>query len=256
MKRSFVASVAALAGVGACAAPASAQIIEIGATKSAVVAPSCASTVAPSDCRIILTRSTALETITDGIAYPTTVKAAGQIVAFTVALGALSSDPNTRRSYIHNLDGAYGGTTQVAITVLKPTGPKKKRIWSVVAESPIIHVQPWLGEVVQFPLATTLPVLPGETIALTTPTWAPVLSILLPPKKFAYRQSRKANCNNPAGISQAQLTVGQSAPYGCDYPGDARRVHGHRGDNPHGPEERRTCAGPPDEPTALIEQAG
>ena len=39
-------------------------------------------------CTIILTRATALETIRDGITYPTTVKQAGRIVAFTVGLSA------------------------------------------------------------------------------------------------------------------------------------------------------------------------
>ncbi len=82
-----------------------------------------------------------------------------------------------------------------------------------------MHVQPFLGQVVQFPLATSIPIRRGDTIGLTTPTWAPVLSIMLPTKKFAYRQSRKTGCNNPPGISQAQLTIGQTAPYGCDYPG-------------------------------------
>lgn len=167
----------------------------------------------------MLTRATALETIRDSIAYPTTVKTAGELVAFTVGLGALSSDPTTRRSYIHNLDTQYGGTTRIAITVLKPVGNKKLRQWAVVAESPIVHVQPWLGYVVQFPLATALPVARGDTIALTTPTWAPVLSIMQPAKKFAYRQSRKTDCNNPPATIQAQLTIGQTAPYGCDYPG-------------------------------------
>jgi hypothetical protein len=153
------------------------------------------------------------------VAYPTTVKTAGSIVAFTVGLWALSSSPTTRRTDIHNLDIRFGGTTQLAITVLRRVGPKKKRVWSVVAESTVFHVQPFLGEVVQFPLTTTLPVKAGDTVALTTPTWAPVLSIMQPTKKFAYRQSRKANCDHPPGISQAQLTIGQSAPYGCDYPG-------------------------------------
>ncbi len=219
MKRSFVAIAAALAGAAVWAVPASAQINEIGATKSPVIAPSCPSSLPPAQCTIILTRSTALETIRDSVAYPTTVSTAGQIVAFTVGLSNLSSDAGTRRSYIHNLDTSYGGTTQVAITVLKPTGPKKKRIWSVVAESPLFHVQPFLGQVVQFPLTTSLPVQRGDTVGLTTPTWAPVLSIMQPTKKFAYRQSRRANCTKPPGTNQAQMTVGQSASYGCDYPG-------------------------------------
>jgi hypothetical protein len=215
----LLAAAAALLGFALAAAPASARIIELGVPKTPLVSPTCPSSLPPSQCTIILTRATALETIRDGFAYPTTVKTAGQIVAFTVGLSALTSDRATRKSYIHSLDTSYGGTTQLAITVLRPVGPKKFRRWQVVGESTMFHVQPFLGQVVQFPLTTSLSVQRGDTIALTTPTWAPVLSILQSTKKFAYRQSRKANCNNPPATDQAQLTPGQSAPYQCDYPG-------------------------------------
>jgi hypothetical protein len=80
-------------------------------------------------------------------------------------------------------------------------------------------VQPYLGQVVQFPLAQSLPVQPGDAVALTTPTWAPVLSIQLSNKRFAYRQSRRANCNNPPSTTQAQLSLGLTTRYLCDYPG-------------------------------------
>jgi hypothetical protein len=80
-------------------------------------------------------------------------------------------------------------------------------------------LQPYLGQVVQFPLTTPLPVKPGDVVALSVPTWAPVLTFNLPPKKFAYRQSRSANCKNPAATEQAQLTIGSTASYGCNYPG-------------------------------------
>jgi hypothetical protein len=194
-------------------------VTELGATKTALVAPTCPPNVTPAQCTIILTRSTALETIRDGVAYPTTVKKAGRIVAFTVGLSSLSSSRSTRLSDIKFLDHQYGGTTQVAITVLRPSGKKKLRQWKVVATSTVFHVQPYLGEVVQLPLTTTLPVRAGDTVALTTPTWAPVLSIDQPTNRFAYRQSRKANCNNPPGTSQAQMTPGSKARYVCDYPG-------------------------------------
>ena len=50
------------------------------------------------------------------------------------------------------------------------------------------------------------------------PTWAPVLSIQLPATKFAYRQSRVANCAAPPASSQAQA-VKKTAIYKCNYPG-------------------------------------
>lgn len=192
---------------------------ELGQTKTALVAPSCPPSVPSSQCTIILTRVTALETLRDGITYPTTIKSSGRLVAFSVGLSQLSSSPTTQKSYIHYLDQAYGGTTQVAITVLKPIGKKSKFKWQTIASSPVYHVESFLGHVIQIPLDTSIEVRPGEVVALTTPTWAPVLSINVDSKLFAYRQSRSYNCNNPPSVSQAQMTPNVTVAYACDYPG-------------------------------------
>ena len=140
-------------------------------------------------------------------------------MAFTVGLSALSTNAATALNDTKFLDKTYGGDAQVGITVLKPVGKKTAWTWQVVAQSPLVDVQPYLGQVVQFPLTTTIPVVRGETIALTTPTWAPVLSIDLSTNHFAYRQSRSRNCIIRRHPPQAQVTVGQSARYVCDYPG-------------------------------------
>ncbi|HUA47828.1 MAG TPA: hypothetical protein VMA77_21495 [Solirubrobacteraceae bacterium] len=214
-----MATAGAVALCGFLPASAIATITELGATTTPLVAPICPKGVSASQCTIILTRATALETIRDNIAYPSTVKQAGRLVAFTVGLSALSSTATTAQSDITFLDKTYGGDPQIEITVLKRVGKKNAWTWQVVESSPLVDVQPYLGQVAQFPLTTSLPVVRGETIALTTPTWAPVLSIDLSTSHFAYRQSRSRNCNNPPATSQAQVTVGSSTRYTCDYPG-------------------------------------
>jgi hypothetical protein len=219
MKRSFLAAAAVALLAGLVPMSASAKIIELGATATPLVAPTCPAGVKPASCTIVLTQVTALETIRDGIAYPTKVTRSGRIVAFTLGLSRLSTNNATARADIHFLDTTYGGTTQAAITVLKPIGKPSLRRWTVAAESPVFHLQPFLGQVVQFPLETSLPVTRGETVALTIPTWAPILSFDLPVKKFAYRQSRTANCNSPASTEQAQTMLGASARYLCNYAG-------------------------------------
>jgi hypothetical protein len=220
MKRSVLAA-AAIAGLLAVALPAAAaaQVVELGSTKTALVPPVCPPGVSAVNCTIVLNRTTAIETIRDGVLYPTTVKQAGYIVAWTVGLSRLSTNNKSAHTAIHYLDHTFGGNTEVGIDVLKPVGPASQRNWQVVAASPIIHVQPWLGYVVQFPLTTALPVSPGDVIALTVPTWAPVLSFDLSASKFAYRQSRASGCFVPEPSSTAQLTVGQSARYLCSYTG-------------------------------------
>lgn len=219
MKRSLLAFAGAAALAVAVPASASATITELGLTATPITAPTCPKGVAPANCTIILTRATALATIRDDVAYPTTAAKSGRIVAFTVGLSNLSSNTTTRNKDISYLDTTYGGATQVAITILKPVGARSLYQWDVVAESPLFAVQPYLGQAVQFPLTTSLPVARGDVIALTTPTWAPVLSIDLSTKEFAYRQSRRANCAKPPKSSQAQLTIGRTTRYGCDYPG-------------------------------------
>jgi hypothetical protein len=231
MKRSLLATFASAGAVMALGPSlASAQVIELGATKTPLVAPTCPANVTPANCTIVLTQVTGLETLRDGTAYPTTVTKPGVIVAFTLGLSRLSSNAATARSDISFLDHTYGGTTQAAITVLKPVGPRRKRGWQVVAESPIFHLQPYLGTVVQFPLAAPLVVgeppmaAPlrvdkGDTIALSVPTWAPVNTFGLDPKKFAFRQSRMANCAHPASTEQAQLSIGDVTQYLCPYTG-------------------------------------
>ena len=61
----------------------------------------------------------------------------------------------------------------------------------------------------------------GETIALTVPTWAPILSYQLTPTSYAYRQSRSTACGVAvkAPTQSAQLVVGETTYYGCFYPG-------------------------------------
>jgi len=221
MKRS--SSMTAMLAIGAVSAliPASAaaQIFELGVPKSPLVAPVCPPTVTASNCTIILTQVTALATIRDGVAYPTTVTKAGKIVAFSLGLSRLDKNLATAKKDVHFLDTTYGGTAQAGITILKRVGKKSAFRWSVVAQSPVYHLQPYLGTVVQFPLDTSIAVTPGEVVALTVPTWAPVLSFNLPTKKFAYRQSRGANCTRPAAVTQVQTTIGASTRYLCDYPG-------------------------------------
>jgi hypothetical protein len=176
--------------------------------------------VSSSNCTIILTRVTALETVRDGVSYPTRVRRAGRITSFSVGLSQLSSNKATQNSYIQFLNGTYGGPARVGITILRQ-GPWKRGQWrwTAVANSPMYLVQPYLGSVVQIPLTNTLEVKPGEAIALTTPTWVPVLSINVDSKRFAYRQSRLYNCANPPSSSQAQLKAGKVTNYGCNYPG-------------------------------------
>jgi hypothetical protein len=221
MKRTSLVRACAIAAaiLAVSAVPAAATIIELGQTKTALVAPTCPPGVSAAACTIVLTQVTALETVRDGASYPTTVKHSGYLVAWSIGLSILSSNRATERIDIHKLDSAFGGTTRAGIVVLKPVGRHRLFKWKQVAAGPIVHLQPYLGQVVQFVLPTPLRVVKGETIGLTVPTWAPVLSISLSTKTFAYRQSRSTDCSNTTPPPPSAQVAGQTTVYGCDYPG-------------------------------------
>ncbi len=226
IKRLSLVTAALLASALAMAPwSATAKIVELGQTSpTPIAAPTCPKGVPPTQCSIILERTTAIQTVSDGVTYPTRVKQDGWLIAFTVGLSRLSSNAKTERNYLRAGDQAYGGTPQLAITVLKP-GPKHQ--FTVAAQSATFHVLPFLGQVLQEPFSlppsftqfTALPVKAGDVIGLTIPTWAPVLSYNLNATKFAYRQSRKANCTHAAAGQTAQLGVGATTRYLCEYSG-------------------------------------
>lgn len=225
MKRLLlVISAVSVALVATAPTAASASIVELGKTTTPIAAPACPTGVAPANCFIILTRTTAVQSISDSVANPTNVKSAGWIVAFTVGLSKLSAVAKTEISFLHELDTAYGGTPQIALTVLKPGANDS---YTVVAQSATYHLIPFLGQVLQEPLSqpptfsalTALPVQPGDVIGLTVPTWAPVLSYNLNATSFAYRQSRTSSCKTAAPTQTAQMTIGENQRYLCSYTG-------------------------------------
>jgi hypothetical protein len=190
--------------------------VQLGGTSVPVHSPVCPAGVQPQNCIFVMTRVTALETLTNGSSYPTGVKQAGQVVGVTIGLAQLSSNPTTAASFAKTLNSKYGGPPEAQVSVLRPG---KNGRWTVAAQGPIERLQPYLGYVVQFPLPTPIPVRAGEAIGLTVPTWAPVLSYNLSSKLYGYRQSRSQNCKSVGAQQNAQMTVGATAVYGCNYPG-------------------------------------
>jgi hypothetical protein len=218
------APVALLASVIMLPTSASAAVVQVGQTKTPLTAPACPTGTSTSSCKIVLERTTAIQTKSDGVSSPTVIKQDGWIVAFTVGLSRLSTNAKTVHNLLHGLDTAYGGTPQLALTVLKPGA---KNTYALQAQSGFYHLIPFLGQLLTEPLSlppkfsafTALPVEKGDVLALTVPTWAPILTYNLSTSQFAYAQSRTQDCASAAGTETAQTRVGSSARYGCAYSG-------------------------------------
>src|ERR1700722_18833245 len=205
-------------------AAASAQTVQLGQTTTPLSAPACPKQSSLADCHIVLTRTTALQMMSDAVINPMRVNQQGWIVSFTVGLSRLVAQPKERAGIIKGLDSRYGGAPELAVSVMQP---EPGNTYKLVAQSGVYNITPFLGQLLQQPMSapprfssfTALPVLRGDVVALTVPTWAPVLALDLPGSQFSYRQSRRANCNNPASAQTAQTHIGGSATFGCYYAG-------------------------------------
>jgi hypothetical protein len=224
MKRAVSALAAIVMAAVLVPAGASAAELQIGVTASPVISPTCPADAQKGKCTILLTQVTSYETLRDGVANPDVIKKSGVIASFTLGLAGTNV---LTPSIIAGESSKYGGPPEAQLTVLRPTGTPANPSFRVAGESAVVELRPELGKVAEFPLITPLPVVRGEVVALTVPTWAPVLSFELAPTKFAYAQSKaKVNsgkslttCDTTGGANLAQIIVGELSSYGCTYPG-------------------------------------
>ncbi len=224
MKRAVSALVATLIAAVMLPAGASAAEVQIGVTTSPVISPTCPPNAQGTSCTILLPQVTAYETLRDGVATPDLIRRSGVIASFTLGLAGTSL---LTPAIVAGEDKKYGGPPEAQLTVLRPVGTPADPSFRVAAESAVVKLRSEFGKVAEFPLVTPLPVVRGEILALTVPTWAPVLSFELDPTKFAYAQSKAklstgkgtTTCDTTGGPNLAQVVVGQFSSYGCTYAG-------------------------------------
>ncbi|HEX7609355.1 MAG TPA: hypothetical protein VF380_01665 [Solirubrobacteraceae bacterium] len=195
---------ASLALLLPAAAPATlAEVGVIPATTPATVA-SCPATPC-----LAVSRTTGFQVKVGSVHNPVSTVRAGTIVAWTIALGK----PTTTQIRFFNAN--EGGNAEAGIAVLRPQ-PKPNLTYKLVAQSPLVKLQPYFGKTAQFPLETTIPVKKGDVIALTVPTWAPALGLGFG-NDTSWRASRpKAQCTSTSSQT-AHTTVGSAVQYVCLY---------------------------------------
>jgi hypothetical protein len=134
---------------------------------------------------------------------------AGTIVAWTITLG------NPNATQIKFFDANEGGTSEAGIAVLAPQR-KPNLTYKLVAQSPLVKLQPYFGKTAQFPLETTIPVKKGYVVALTVPSWAPALALGFG-NDTSWRASRpKSGCTSTSSQT-SQTAIGSTTQYYCLY---------------------------------------
>jgi hypothetical protein len=206
MKRTSLAVVASVALVLALPAIAPATLAEVGVigATTPVTVPSCPGTPC-----LAVSRTTGFQVKVATANNLVSAPRAGTVVAWTITLG------NPNATQIKFFDANEGGPSEAGIAILAPQ-KKPNLTYKLVAQSPLVKLQPYFGKTAQFPLETTIPVKKGYIVALTVPSWAPALALGFA-ANTSWRASRpKAGCTSTSSQT-TQTAIGSAVQYYCLY---------------------------------------
>lgn len=196
-----LAAVAVASAAGREPRAQTAQRTEVGRTSDGAQ-PSCGGR----GC-LVIARTTAFTTRI-GRRQPFVVPMRGRIVAFTLKLGSPTG------AQIRAANGRWGTPARVRLTILRPE--RRGGYSHVIGQSTAYNIPRYFGSTSQFALTETLPVRKGDIVALTIPTWAPVLAVHLP-RTHAWRASRARDHCNDFDTQSALTTVGERVSFPCLY---------------------------------------
>jgi hypothetical protein len=179
-------------------------------TSTETTTTSSATTEAPC---LAVSRTTGFQVKVASLSNPFVLPRSGRIVAWTIELGRPTS------SQIKFFDTNEGGAAEASIAVLHPEKTSKtmpQYTYKLVAQSPLIQLEPYFGLTVEFPLLSTLEAEKGDVVALTVPTWAPALALGYE-KNTSWRASRSAQQCSVTDTQTAHIKVGKLRQYDCLY---------------------------------------
>ena len=158
-----------------------------------------------------------VQTLRDGKTkkYPTEVKRNGWLVGFSVTLGVPNKE---QRQFFNRL---WGKPAQARISILRPAPTKKyprNRIknYRLMGQSQVFELNEWFGTKAWFTLHKRMHVRRKDLLALTIPTWAPVLSTDMSAQE-RWRGSRKHGRCNDVPTQYAHQQVNTERRYRCLY---------------------------------------
>jgi len=209
MRRHLPVLTAVAAITLAAPSTAGARVLELGGGAGGGVSatPSCPGTPCLS-----VTRTTGFQISARERRNLYTAPATGRVVAFTLKLGKPSA------TQIGFFNRQAGGTAKVRLTVLRPAGTRGGAPqYALNAQSDDFAVDSYFGQTVQFPLYTSLLVRRGYVVALTVPTWAPVLAVSNLNSTYSWRSSRVAPCTTNPERQPPHTQSGSVRQYFCLY---------------------------------------
>ena len=189
---------------------ASARVVELGATDERVAA-SC-----PAEPCVAAYQVTGYQGRSNRRGTPFVIPRDGYVVAFTVTLGAVTD------TQVGFFNARFGSPAQVRLSLLRRGKRRRTRYdHRLISQTKRYAVDDYFGSSPSFALDAPMRVRRGYYLALTIPTWAPVLASS-PPGRNWWRSSRpRGRCGTatqlaPPSAHQRRRSVKK---YGCTYHG-------------------------------------
>jgi len=188
---------------------ASGKVVQLGEAEPALPSSSC-----PEDPCLALYQATGYqESAENSKERPYVVRRDGKVLAFTVKLGKLTAEQ------IRFFDNRFGMPASARLSIVN-RGKKRGRRneHRVLARSEVFSLRKYLGSSATFVLEEPLAVERGNVVAITVPTWAPILAGEQD-KATEWRSSRrKGRCGTTNRLAPpAPQGLGTTAKWGCNY---------------------------------------
>jgi hypothetical protein len=170
----------------------------------------------------VLARVTGFQVKGDGRGALFQMPRKGKIVAWSVDLSRPTKEERRGLGQIAGTE-KLGGGAFAQLSILRRLGGGNK--YKLTKETPRVKLRPYLGKTPVFTLERPLTVKRGRIIAITTPTWAPMLAAGRGSPSDKWRASRnRGECSgtprNPnlvINTTRAHKKVGSTRRYGCRY---------------------------------------
>ena len=219
-RRRLPVIVAGLVFALVCGFALASNLTEAGAARAKILGktrstpkPSC-----PGNCQV-QARVTGFQKSVDGRRGIFKVKKTGHIVAWSVDLAKPNEEE--RNFFEDNLSSPdFGSRPTARLSVLKKTDRKK---YKLTKQTPVVELNPVVGESPIFTLTDPIRVRPGEVVALTAPTWITNFAHQRVSRENAWVGSRGSKkCEGEENLlekSRPHQKVDTVRKYGCVYRG-------------------------------------
>ena len=180
---------------------------------------------------------------------PYYIRRDGLLVAFTLQLAKPTAEE------INFFNDNFGTPSTARISVMRRGDTRKKRLnHRLISQSDRFELDRYFGSRPTFVFDEPIPVKKGNWIAITVPTWAPLLSTNLARTNW-WRSSRpKGSCEPPRSLRQFALEDLRDVDrVRLHLPRRAAALHGHvRAEQPRDERTRRVATKPFNPPSIAV----